>query len=669
MRTLAPQQVAHLIGGEMHGMMFDRTKNCWIRSKSFEHKQFLDPRDALSSDDDPFREISDLTVEKSVQIRVTHPSMELGATTVVHHDLDGPESSFADVGRDTEHEESENVNPKLPGEDTTLAHYNDVHESDPSEITPTTEVSASVPLPSEITFPSPPNKTMPIDIARLQLSAPSSNANINNTFMLSDLPEFTVHEEDHPRPSEQALATRLAAYAAVKTEDPYTVATTELVKAITDVQGSEIHWDDLTSLCLRDKSLRSLHNLDEHCARVEKLDVSSNALTQLDGIPSFVRQLNARSNQLISLTSWAHLMHLQYLDISNNNLESLDGLGHLIHLRELRVDNNRIRKLDGIADLDGLITLSARNNIIREVNFEHFRFGRVVELDVSGNQICSIKGLESMVSLRTLNINKNPFSEPFEVAATMPRLKHLSLRSCGLMTLDVSHFTNLRTLEVDNNSLTAIAGLDDLKKLDLLSMCAQDLDDGSRIEIFDTPMEAQTVRLSRNTIPDLQLNHAFMSVKHLDLSDTGLTILPSNFGTQLPNLRTLDLSYNGLKDVRPLAPLRGLVSLKLTGCRIERLRKTVATVGKLGKLLKLDIKDNPLTQGFYGPDSSEDRIYKGKLDEQTAVRRRTYELLMAYSCKCEGFMLDGLEFDAAAAVAKDHIWERLVELGVLRQVS
>jgi Leucine-rich repeat (LRR) protein len=669
MRTLAPQQVAHLIGGEMHGMMFDRTKNCWIRSKSFEHKQFLDPRDALSSDDDPFREISDLTVEKSVQIRVTHPSMELGATTVVHHDLDGPESSFGDVSRDAEHEESEHVNPKLPGEDTTLAHYNDVHESDPSEITPTTEVSTSVPLPSEITFPSPPNKTMPIDIARLQLSAPSSNANINNTFMLSDLPEFTVHEEDHPRPSERALATRLAAYAAVKTEDPYTVATTELVKAITDVQGSEIHWDDLTSLCLRDKSLRSLHNLDEHCARVEKLDVSSNALTQLDGIPSFVRQLNARSNQLISLTSWAHLMHLQYLDISNNNLESLDGLGHLIHLRELRVDNNRIRKLDGIADLDGLITLSARSNIVREVNFEHFRFGRVVDLDVSGNQICSIKGLESMDSLRTLNINKNPFSEPFEVAAMMPRLKHLSLRSCGLMTLDVSHFTNLRTLEVDNNSLTAITGLDDLKKLDLLSMCAQDLDEGSRIEIFDTPMEAQTVRLSRNTIPDLQLNHAFMSVKHIDLSDTGLTILPSNFGTQLPNLRTLDLSYNGLKDIRPLAPLRGLVSLKLTGCRIERLRKTVATVGKLGKLLKLDIKDNPLTQGFYGPDSSEDRIYKGKLDEQTAVRRRTYELLMAYSCKCEGFMLDGLEFDAAAAVAKDHIWERLVELGVLRQVS
>lgn len=673
MRTLAPQQVAHLIGGEMHGMTFDRTKNCWIRSKSFEHKQFLDPRDALSSDDDPFREISDLTVEKSVQIRVTHPSMELGATTVVHHELDEPESSFNDVGRDTEREqslqESEYANPKLPGEDTTLAHYDDVHESDPSEATPTTEVSTSVPLPTQITFPSPPNKTMPIDIARLQLSNMDPNANINNTFMLSDLPEFTVHEEDRERPSERALATRLAGYAAAGANDPFTVARTELVKAITDVQGRDIHWEDLTSLCLRDKSLRSLHNLDTHCARVEKLDVSSNALTQLDGIPSFVRQLNARSNQLVSLTSWAHLMHLQYLDISNNDLESLDGLGHLIHLRELRVDNNRIRKLDGVADLDGLITLSARGNVIREVNFEHFRFGRVVELDVSENQICSIRGSESMSSIRTLNVNKNPLSEPFEVAAAMPRLKHLSLNSCGLMSLDVSHFPSLRTLEVDNNSLSTITGLGDLKKLDLLSMCSQDLDEGFRIKIFDTPMEAQTIRLSRNTIPDLQLDHAFMSVKHLELSDTGLTILPSNFGIQMPNLRTLDLSYNGLNDIRPLAPLRGLVSLKLTGCRIERLRKTVATVGKLGKLLELDIKDNPLTQGFYGPEIGNDKVYKGKLDEQTAIRRRTYELLVAYSCKREGFTLDGLEFDAAAAVAKDHIWERLVELGVLRQVS
>lgn len=673
MRTLAPQQVAHLIGGEMHGMTFDRTKNCWIRSKSFEHKQFLDPRDALSSDDDPFREISDLTVERSVQIRVTHPSLELGATTVVHHELDGPRTLFGDPDPATEPEntpqQSAHETPKLPGEDTTLAHYDEAHESDPSEMTPTTELSTSVQLPSQITFPSPPNKVMPVEISRLQLATTPSNSNINNTFMLSDLPEFTVHQEDHERPSERALAKRLAKYAAAEVGDPYTVVTTELVKAIIDVQGEEIHWEDLTSLCLREKSLKSLHNLDKNCARVEKLDVSSNALTQLDGIPSFVRQLNACSNQLVSLTSWAHLMHLQYLDISNNTMESLDGLGHLIHLRELRVDNNRVRKLDGIADLDGLITLSARNNVIREVNFEDFKFGRVVDLDISQNQISSIRGLESLSALRTLKFDKNPLSEPFEVATMMPGLKHLSLNSCGLMTLDVTNFPSLRTLEVDSNCLSTITGLGDLKKLDLLSVCAQDLDEGFPIKIFDTPMEAQTIRLSRNTIPNLHLDHPFMSVKHLELSDTGLTILPPNFGIDLPNLRTLDLSYNGLKDIRQLAPLRGLVSLKLTGCRIERLRKTVATMGKLGKLLKLDMKDNPLTQGFYGPEMSEDKIYKGKLDEDTAVRRRTYELLVAYSCKREGFMLDGLTFDAEAAVAKDHIWERLVEIGVLRQVK
>lgn len=673
MRTLAPQQVAHLIGGEMHGMLFDRTKGCWIRSKSSEHKQFLDPRDALSSDDDPFREISDLSVERSVQIRVTHPSLELGATTVVHHELDEPRPWFSNVSpgpqREDTPQQSTHETPKLPGEDTTLAHYDDAHDSDPSEITPTTELSTSAQLSSQITFPSPPNKTMPIEVARLRLSTTNPNDNINNTFMLSDLPEFTVHEEDKERPSERALATRLASYAAVEAGDPYTVVTTELVKAITDVQGQHIHWDDLTSLCLRDKSLKSLHNLDEHCARVEKLDVSSNALTQLDGIPSFVRQLNARSNQLVSLTSWAHLMHLQYLDISSNTLESLDGLGHLIHLRELRVDNNRIRRLDGIADLDGLITLSARNNVIRDVNFEHFRFGRVVDLDISENQISSLKGLEGMSSLRTLKLNKNPLSEGFSVKTDMPRLKHLSINSCSLMTLDVTHFPHLRTLEVDNNSLSSIDGLGRLKKLDLLSMCAQDLDEGDRIKIFDSPMEAQTIRLSRNTIPLLRIDDAFMSVKHLELSDTGLVILPSDFGIKMPNLRSLDLSYNGLKDIRPLAPLGGIVSLKLTGCRIERMRKTVATMGKLRKLLKVDMKDNPLTQGFYGPEMSEDKTYKGKLDEDTAIRRRTYELLVAYSCAREGFVLDGMVFDAKAATAKDRVWERLVDLGVLRQVS
>ena len=686
MRTLAPQQVAHLIGGEVHGMTFDRSKNCWIRSKSFEHKQFLDPRDALSSDDDPFREISDLTVERPIRVHVTHPSQELEATTIVHHELDGTGLSYDDTGVDSDVEredspqrtqKSGHENPKLPGEETTLAHYNDEHESDDSEVTPTMDVSIPTPPPKQCT-------AVPAEVARLQVATTNPNANINNTFLLSDLPDFTVNEEDHERPSERALATRLASYAAVEAGDPYTVATTELVKAITDVQGREIYWSDLTSLSLHNKSLKSLHNLGEHCARIEKLDVSSNALTQLDGVPMFVRELNARSNQLVSLTSWTHLMHLQYLDISSNGMESLDGLGHLIHLRELRVDNNRIRRLDGIADLDGLISLSARKNSIRELDFEHFRFGRVVEMDASDNQITSIQGLEGLSSLRTLKLDNNRLGDSLVVTSPMPRLRHLSLRSCGLESLDVTNFPNLRTLEVDNNRLTNITGLSTLKKLDLLSMCGQTLPEGHRIEIFQNPIEAQTIRLSRNTIPDLQITIPFMTVKHLSLSDTGLSSIPANFGLQFPNLRSLDLSYNGLKDIRPLAPLGALDTLTLTGCRVERLRKTVATLGKLTKLRKLDLKSNPLTQGFYGPrcevpvsDSSrtsavaeEDRIYRSKLDEDTAMRRRTYELLLAYSC-CpkDEFELDGLVFNRKAAVAKDEVWERLVELGVLRRVD
>lgn len=677
MRTLAPQQVAHLIGGEMHGMTFDKTKNCWIRSKSSEHKQFLDPRDALSSDDDPFREISDLTVEKSMRILQHRPSQEAGSNTVVHHEFDNTGLSFGDAGLQLNEERgdtpqqlkiSQHEVPKLPGEDTTLRHEDDAHDCDPFEIAPTTEMSTPLPLPSQIIFPSPPNRDMPIEVANLQLTTTGSNANINNTFQLSDLPEFTVHEEDHERPSERALAKRLACYAAAGAHDPYTVTTTEVVKAITDVQGGISNCGALTSLSLHAKSLQSLHNLHEHCARVEKLDVSSNALTQLDGAPPFVRQLNARANQLTGLTTWAHLMHLQYLDISNNNLESLDGLSHLIHLRELRVDNNHVRRLDGIADLDGLITLSARNNDIREVNFEHFRFARVVELDLSENAIKDIQGLQEMSSLHALKLDKNPIGWPLAIDTTMPQLRHLSLRSCGTHCLDVRLTPNLRTLDVDDNHLHSITGLSGLRKLELLSMCGQTLNNSERLRIFEEPIEAQTIRLSRNIITDLQLDHPLLSVKHLELCDVGLATLPPNFGIQLANLRTLDISYNGVRDIRPLAPLSELQSLTLVGCRVERLRKTMATLGKLEKLQKLDMKNNPLTQGFYGPEGSEDKVYKSKLDEDTAIRRRTYELCAAYSCVQLGFILDGMELDHKASTVRDYVWERLVELKVLRAV-
>lgn len=534
-------------------------------------------------------------------------------------------------------------------------------------------------------------------------SSPSKEA---SSYLLSDLPEFTVHDLDEERQSERALATRLAQHAAADVNDRYALAVKQLVKILTDVNEDEPYWEDLKQLSLQNQSLASLYGLDDFCTRVQDMDVSNNALTHLHGAPTTTRMLNARCNQLSGLTSWNHMMNLQYLDVSNNHLESLSGLGTLIHLRELCADDNRIACIDGVFELEGLLKLRVRRNKLKQVDFRHSQLRRLAELDLSGNHLTHVDNLEKLVSLADLRLDGNSLAQGLSVERNMQRLTFLSMRNCKLEYLDVSSFPNLRSLNVDDNRLCDVDGIERLRDLVELSMRRQDLPPDEPITVFDRPLDARTVRLSGNSIASLHLSCSFLNLQHLELASVGLQELPDDFGFRMPNLRTLNLNFNSLRDIRPILNIHNLKRLSVCGNRLQRLRKSIATLAKVTSLQTLDLRDNPLTQGFYANAASsvsrhtsvvhrvvgcteededvlvaeveksryelphgngeDDQRHRARLDEDTELRRRVYEVLLANSCRALK-ELDGLCFDRSRAVAKDSVWDRLMELGIIRR--
>lgn len=187
--------------------------------------------------------------------------------------------------------------------------------------------------------------------------------------LLSDLPEFTVHQIDEIRPSELALAKSVANHALEAAEDPFAMATESIVKSLTDAEPEELHWDQLRQLSLTDKQLTSLHGLDTFCDRLQALNISDNAISHVSGAPYTVRLLNAASNHITSLTAWQYLGNLQVLDLSRNSIDDLRGLDSLCHLRDLRLNHNRLTSLDGILELDGLARLEVTDNALVNVSF------------------------------------------------------------------------------------------------------------------------------------------------------------------------------------------------------------------------------------------------------------------------------------------------------------
>ena len=275
----------------------------------------------------------------------------------------------------------------------------------------------------------------------------------------------------------------------------------------------------------------------------------------------------------------------------------------------------------------------------------------------------------------------------------------------NLTFLDLAEVPNLKSLNIDTNSVGSIESLSRLKHLESLSWREQSLDPAygvSEIQ-YQHCHEIRKLYLSGNNLSTFAPTNSFLNLHYLELASTGIKTLSPNFGTQCPNLRTLNINYNAIQDLRPLLGIVKLRRLYAAGNRISKLRRTVSVLQRLSiELTEVDLRNNPLAVGYYTPqepskdeksvtihhhkhvpdhdgdpqlkaeqanllpfaDWEADNHSRERLDEDTKIRRRVYEMMIVIACKKLN-RLDGLEISRQLIGRHDGVWERLVELGVL----
>ncbi|KAL9097006.1 MAG: hypothetical protein Q9165_000970 [Trypethelium subeluteriae] len=577
-----------------------------------------------------------------------------------------------------------------------VAAFSQIQEHEEWSLLPVADTQRDLNL--HVSVSSPQSKEL-IQPDNNTLISPSTRHRADITFYLSDLPEFSFHQIDERRPSERILAERLATHELVQADKTFAETTKDLVRELTNVEPEEPYWDELQQLDLHDRHLMALHGLNEFCPQVKVLDVSANGLRDLDGTPLSIRYLKAQNNLLSSLTAFSFLINIQYLDISNNKIDDLEGLSCLVHLRELRADDNEVSDLDGLQNLDGLQKLRLRRNRFTTLDLSTGHLDGLSELDLSGNQISRVRGLACLPRLDTLILDDNKLRiESFESddSSTCPTLSSLHLRRNLMGQLSFTGFPNLRILLADGNQIPVDVDVSHLEKLETLSLRAQQLGnvpgaDKKPIGFGDTDL--RQMALSANRIPTFTFARSMYDLHRLELASCGMHTLPSNIGTLAPNLRFVNLSSNAIKDIRPLANIERLGELHMTGNRLSRTRKVLVVLTKLKTLTRIDFRDNPFTVGFYPHErrvakelvlrgandvddkdlhilplqsSKEDREHWARLDEETYLRRRVYELLLASTCK-ELRTVDGLQFDRREILIKDAAWRLLIDGGIVRR--
>lgn len=456
-----------------------------------------------------------------------------------------------------------------------------------------------------------------------------------------------------------------------------------LVDRLAEVEPSEPYWEDIKELELRNKQLSSLHMLNRFCGCLTKVDVSHNSIRALDGVPTTVRELTISHNMLSELTAWDRLENLQYVDVSNNHVKSLSAFSGLVHLRGLVADNCGLINLNGIKYHDSLLTLRARGNSIEDLDFDGTSLQRLASLDLEGNKIRSVRSLHELSSLTHLNLKDNQLVN-FGCDQSLP-LKHLIISDNKLRRLDLSTMPRLHLLYADRNKLTLVDGLSRVPHLDNLSLREQGGSKPLDMSFLESAYEVRKLFLSGNRLELFTPPRDYLNLQLLDLANCGLQRLPDDLGEMMPNLRVLNLNFNGLPEVSGIVGIPRLKRLLLAGNRLADLKPLLKVLGQFPWLVEVDLRDNLITQGFYPPfhmirreelagpgdifrlpdaDAGRDARFRGRLDMDTRIGRRVYERKFVRACK-QLQKLDGLPVNRRIRHLKDTVWKTMVLRGML----
>jgi hypothetical protein len=148
----------------------------------------------------------------------------------------------------------------------------------------------------------------------------------------------------------------------------------------------------------------------------------------------------------------------------------------------------------------------------------------------------------------------------------------------------------------------------------------------------------------------------------------------------MPNLRVLNVNFNALSDLSPLQYIPRLKRVLAAGNRLVSAIEAVQVLSGFPHLQTVDLRDNPITQGFYNPirvvvhgdemdmvtdsftlpdqDAEADSRYSSRLDLETRMKRRIYDSIFVDSCE-RLKVLDGLVAKKDIGRLKDAVWVAL----------
>uniref|UniRef100_A0A8D2KR37 Leucine rich repeat containing 9 n=1 Tax=Varanus komodoensis TaxID=61221 RepID=A0A8D2KR37_VARKO len=367
-------------------------------------------------------------------------------------------------------------------------------------------------------------------------------------------------------------------------------------------------------------NLTKIEGLD-HCHNLEELTLDGNCITALDGISrlSKLMRLSANSNHLTSLERnvFDNLTHLHYLSLENNRITSLVGLQKAYALIELYISNNYVSSNQEIYQLKGLnnlVILDMFGNLIvwKQENYRLFVIFHISSLKALDGVAVETTEVENAKDLFGGKLNADMVAERLG-HSNFSKMQELNWTASMIRMVDlvpVDHFTNITSVNLQNNNLTSFSGLIFLPNIKVLCLNYNHIESiiprqKPSSHLTNRQLLYQKVTSSgygqqgaskgnrdagfSETLPPIM-----ESLEVLHLGYNGITNLALLQISRLKNLKFLFLQGNEISQIEGLDGLQLLQELVLDHNRVKTINEN--SFAKQSSLVALHLEENRLRE-------------------------------------------------------------------------
>ncbi|XP_069116713.1 leucine-rich repeat-containing protein 9-like isoform X3 [Argopecten irradians] len=359
---------------------------------------------------------------------------------------------------------------------------------------------------------------------------------------------------------------------------------------------------------LTDELLLKTANTDT-LDNITVLNLHGNGLTKLRSLQALkaLRRLVVSFNDLSKLDDLAYTS-LEYLDASFNKISTLEGLKNMYKLKFLDLSWNKLlHTRDELSILrkhiSNLVTLDLRNNNWQKPENLRLRvIGRLKSLTLlDGSAVTEGEATSALrvaagsriSQLSLLTHGRTDESKPRSlnlqaVAQILEKISRLKPEKIG--ESDSMWYTKVTTLNMDNQHITKLSGLE---RMDNLRFASFNNNDITKIEGLDQCTSLEELSLENNCVARLEGISKLVNLRRLSLGNNYITSV-ENAGLQfLLLLVYLSMENNKLTTLAGMQKMSSLVELYVGNNLICSVRE-VFYLKLLANLVILDLFGNPV---------------------------------------------------------------------------